>query len=850
MLENIIYDEVSSPPYAEHLLRRPNVENLLKNAFKKPLTTVIAGAGYGKTQAVFSALKSIEYRSVWLQLSELDNMLSRFWERIIFAVKLHSNDLAERLLSLGFPESMSAFNQFLHLIARHLIDEKRLIVVLDDFHFITEKAILNFLELLIHAHIKNFSIVLISRTKPDLSLASMLSNEFLARITENDLCFTKDEMKAYFNQQAINLSESMSDAVYSYTNGWIFAIYLVGLTVKKGDIDSQNPILEAKIDIFDLIEKEIFSAASNKLQSFLIKISILDVIPSGLLKELADNDFELISEMQQLSMFIGYNSFSDRYRIHQLFREFLMERKGRLTECEIVSMHMTAAKWYEKNNCKFEAISHYKECGHYEEILDIILSFPHQVPKETADSIIRLIEQAPNGIVAARPVIRVVKARYMFNNNRIEEAKRELSDIRKEFEELPRTKENDAVLGETYIILALISIVNLDFEFEKLFKMADEYLPEGSTLIDAKVTIADGINVCSVKNPSSGELKRHQDALFSAAPYASRVMNGCGYGMEYLNAAESGLYTGDFKAAEKYAYKAIYKSREYQQYDIEYMANFVLVRIFTAKGKYSEISDILDQMQTQLKNLHIPECIALNDVIRGWFYTKIKKIDKVPKWIRYEEETRKMLPPVTLGREYLVRSDCLLAEDRHLDLLGFMTQTDQMYEARGILYARIQNKITKAIIYHYMGSYEKSINMLNEAYELTHPNNLIMQYIEYGSQMRTLIHSAKRNKDCKIPIEWLDKIHTKASTYAKQLGQVVSAYNKDHELEDSSQIKLSKRESEVLTYLYRGLTREEIAESCYLAVSTINDVVKNIYAKLGAGNVVDAVRIAKERNIL
>jgi len=33
-------------------LKRPRVDSLLKSAIQKPLTTVVAGAGYGKTQAV------------------------------------------------------------------------------------------------------------------------------------------------------------------------------------------------------------------------------------------------------------------------------------------------------------------------------------------------------------------------------------------------------------------------------------------------------------------------------------------------------------------------------------------------------------------------------------------------------------------------------------------------------------------------------------------------------------------------------------------------------------------------------------------------------------------------------
>jgi len=329
-----------------------------------------------------------------------------------------------------------------------------------------------------------------------------------------------------------------------------------------------------------------------------------------------------------------------------------------------------------------------------------------------------------------------------------------------------------------------------------------------------------------------------------------KAMNGCGYGLEYLNAAESSLYTGNLSDAEKYAFEAIFRSKQYEQYDIEYMANFVLVRFFTAKGNYEKVTGILDQMKRQLETLHRADCIALCDMIHGWFYTKLGKTNQVAKWIKYEEETRKVLAPVVIGREYLVRTDCLLMEERYNELLAYMEITDKLYVKRGILFAVIQNKITRAIAHHYIGNKKQSIQSLHEAYELSHPNDLIMQYIEYGNKMRTLIHAARQNKSCKIPGDWLDEIYTKSSTYAKMLSQLVSAYDAAHIESNKNQINLSKRESEILAHLCNGMTRKEMTSASYISLSTVNSILKNIYDKLGAANAVEAVRIANEKNLV
>ncbi|HBT95219.1 MAG TPA: helix-turn-helix transcriptional regulator [Coriobacteriia bacterium] len=61
---------------------------------------------------------------------------------------------------------------------------------------------------------------------------------------------------------------------------------------------------------------------------------------------------------------------------------------------------------------------------------------------------------------------------------------------------------------------------------------------------------------------------------------------------------------------------------------------------------------------------------------------------------------------------------------------------------------------------------------------------------------------------------------------------------------------LSKREREVLSDLYRGLSRPEIAEKQGLSGNTINSAVNSVFNKLGAHSVADAVRIAAEEKLV
>ena len=65
-----------------------------------------------------------------------------------------------------------------------------------------------------------------------------------------------------------------------------------------------------------------------------------------------------------------------------------------------------------------------------------------------------------------------------------------------------------------------------------------------------------------------------------------------------------------------------------------------------------------------------------------------------------------------------------------------------------------------------------------------------------------------------------------------------------------NEVTLSDREMEVLSDLYQGLTRDEIAENRYLSINTVKKILQSIFIKLDANNSAQAIRIAVERGLL
>lgn len=67
---------------------------------------------------------------------------------------------------------------------------------------------------------------------------------------------------------------------------------------------------------------------------------------------------------------------------------------------------------------------------------------------------------------------------------------------------------------------------------------------------------------------------------------------------------------------------------------------------------------------------------------------------------------------------------------------------------------------------------------------------------------------------------------------------------------DIEEIKLSKRETEILIQLSKGLNYQEIAENLIISPSTVRKHIENTYKKLHVHNKLEAVMKAQKNNLI
>jgi LuxR family maltose regulon positive regulatory protein len=260
MEENFFFHKTSVLPGNQVYLERPRIDALLEKALGCPMVTVTAGAGYGKSQAVYAFVRKHNVRTSWIQFSDGDNIIERFWEKFVDAIAVISRESATQLAEIGFPATERHFSRYLTVPAVDVIPADKYIFVYDDIHLIHNKAVLGFLERSFVTPFPNITSIIISRKEPDIDLSTAESRGQVACITEDELRFNREETAEYFHLLGLRPSTQTVSDIHRDTEGWAFATHLAGLSLKNSKDGSSYVPQALRSNIFKLIEKEIYPA--------------------------------------------------------------------------------------------------------------------------------------------------------------------------------------------------------------------------------------------------------------------------------------------------------------------------------------------------------------------------------------------------------------------------------------------------------------------------------------------------------------------------------------------------------------------------------------------------------------
>ena len=368
------------PDAREGLVPRERLVAVLLAATSAKLTLVSAPAGSGKTTllAEWHAAAAEQRPFAWLSLDLSDNDPVRFFEGAIAALRTVAAGIGEQpLRALAGPTSLT------DVVLPSLINElaalpEPLVLVLDDYHLITNPRIHESVDYLLERMPETLQLAITMRGEPELALARLRVRRELVEVRASDLRFTDDEAVSLLNG-VLGLELDPDDIVrlQRRTEGWAAGLQLAALSL-SGREDPRAFIVSFAGDdrpIVDYLGFEVLDSQPAEVRSFLIRTSVLERLTGPLCDALLDasGSAATLAELERANLFlVPLDTKREWYRYHHLFGGLLRHELARTEPDLVPELEGRASAWFNDNGLSSEAIRHAIAAGDVRQASELI----------------------------------------------------------------------------------------------------------------------------------------------------------------------------------------------------------------------------------------------------------------------------------------------------------------------------------------------------------------------------------------------------------------------------------------------------------------------------------------------
>jgi len=844
-----------------HYIPRPRLDALLDQASRGKIVYVVAGTGYGKTQAVRHYVEQQRDAVVrWIQLTERDNVGSRYWERMTHVIAMDNPGLAVKLREFGFPETLVRFKQFAEIIESAEHRSRKIIFVLDDVHLVCSQEMLTFVERCAQLQSPGVYTIYISRQEPEVNIASLLSKGKISMITEDELRFTEAETVEFFRQCKMPLSAQDVSRVIDATKGWALAISMFSLILKRTPNHFEHALDAMRQNIFKLLENETWEDIPEHVQKTMVKLSLLADLSVMPLQEFL-GDVEYLKDTPELTSFIGFNSFTNDFKIHPLYLEFLQSKYDLLSEEERQETYRWAAQWCFEHGFHMDAMGYYAKSHQFERMIQTLLSYPFKLPQGISEYFLNILENLnPGDAEQSNPSVLLLKNYFipllLIGMGKYEEARARASSVIREWEYVD-TPLAMIFLHVMYSVLAYIEMHTCtcthQYDAPVYIKKSIEYYTH-ATLPPVEEMSVSFINAdirsfaCLVgEGAGVAEFDQFLDAAKQAELLIAETPYNIFAGYGDLVSCECAFFKNQLDLARSYAHSVIVKAQEHKQYSIAALAKKYLLHIAMQEGNVGLTKELLKQLRAHLDNPDFWNRQLYYDLYIGMFYAKIGRLEQVPQWFVMDD--KELASEICLPtRELYVSALYYVAAKQYHQVLAVLCNSYPREPQERFLLGELRLSLLTAVARIQTGDTAGAMAEFEKAYALSFQGVFEMCFIELGKELHPLVVAALKQANSGIPEGWLRAMDRKASIYTKKIAIIANAFKS--EANSKKSVSLSEREREVLIDLYHGLSREEIAENRHLSINTVKKMLQSIYIKLDANNNVDAIRIALEKKLV
>ena len=335
----------------------------LRRENSRPVVSVVAPAGYGKTTLLSQWAERNGQAFAWVSVDEKDNdpkVLLTYVAEALDAVQPVSARVFDALTSPAssvpgsvVPRLGRAFSSMTAPVA----------LVLDDVHVLRDRECQAALAVLADHVPAGSRMVLAGRSEPPLRVARLRAEGRILEIGAGDLSLTREEASSLLRAAEVRLGGEDLAELHRRTEGWPTGLYLAALYLREGGLLHGAAVAFGGEDRFvtEYMESEFLARITRGQRAFLTRTAVLERMCRPLCEAVLDQPGSgavLAGLARSNLLLVPLDHRGQWYRYHHLFRQMLLAELERDEPGLVPVLRCRAAAWCLRNDLPEEAVEY------------------------------------------------------------------------------------------------------------------------------------------------------------------------------------------------------------------------------------------------------------------------------------------------------------------------------------------------------------------------------------------------------------------------------------------------------------------------------------------------------------
>ena len=344
-------------------IHRSSLLDRLAAGDPRPIVSVVAPAGYGKTTLLSQWAESGGPPFAWVSVDEKDNdpkVLLTYVTAALDAIEPVGRRVFDALASPASSVPGSVVPRLGSAFAAMTVP---VVLVLDDVHLLGNRECRDALSVLAEHVPAGSRLVLVGRSEPPLRVARLRAEGRILEIGPADLSLTPGEAAMLLRDAGLALSADEVAVLHRRTEGWPTGLYLAALYLREGGSLPGSAVSFAGDDrlVSEYMESEFLARISWRDRVFLTRTAALERM-SGALCNVVLEQAGAAAALAELArsnlLLVPLDRRGVWYRYHHLFRDMLLAQLEQLEPGLIPVLRRRAAAWCLDNGMPEEALEY------------------------------------------------------------------------------------------------------------------------------------------------------------------------------------------------------------------------------------------------------------------------------------------------------------------------------------------------------------------------------------------------------------------------------------------------------------------------------------------------------------